>query len=115
MMSWSGGAGTGFQHGDVPELVLGLSMSPTQPMTNCSYVADSERMPLIMAEWPWRAERDHLALNAVPSRAWSGLRRAWEAVSEDGVGMLAGCWGGVGGGEIMPGREDAWRVAVMGR
>jgi len=100
-----------FPNGDVPELVLGLSMSPVQPMMNCSCVADSERMPLIIAEWPWRAERDHRGIGGSPG-AWSD---GGEAVSEDNGRMLAGCWGGVAGGESMPGREDAWRVAVTGR
>jgi hypothetical protein len=64
-------------------------------------------MPLIMAEWPWRAERDHRGIGA-----WSD---GGEAVSEDNGRMSVGCWGGVAGGESMPGREDAWRVAVTGR
>jgi hypothetical protein len=90
-------------------------MSPTQPMTNCSYIAESERMPLIIAEWPWRAERAHLALKA-SSWAWSGCGGDCEEASEDNGGeMLVGGWGGVAGGESMPRRDDAWRVAVMGR
>lgn len=55
---------------------------------------------------------DHLGLELLCPGTW--LEE--EAVDwDDDGGMLASWCGGVAGGEIMPGREDCWRVAVMGR
>jgi hypothetical protein len=67
-------------------------------------------MPLIIAACPERAERDHLGLGR-SSGTWWGAGK----VDSDDDGMLAGGWGGVAGGEMMPGRDDSWRVEVMGR
>jgi hypothetical protein len=52
---------------------------------------------------------DHLGLELLCSGTW--LVVDWD----DNGWMLAGWCGGVAGGDIMPGREDCWRVAVMGR
>jgi hypothetical protein len=85
-------------------------MSPIQPMMTCSCVADSDRMPLIMAACPWRVVRDHFGLGEL-SEVW-GVPEALP--DETGGTSVAGC-GGVAGGEMRPWRDEAWRVAVMGR
>jgi hypothetical protein len=55
---------------------------------------------------------DHLGLELF----WPGTWLEEEAVDWDDDGWMLASWcGGVAGGEIMPGREDCWRVAVMGR
>jgi hypothetical protein len=101
-------SGDGFL--DIPEVELGLSMSPIQPMMSCSCVADSERMPLIIVACPWRVVRDHFGLGLL-SWVWA----VPEALADDTGSMsVAGC-GGVAGGEKIPGRDEAWRVAAMGR
>jgi hypothetical protein len=85
-------------------------MSPIQPIMSCSCVDDSERMPLIMAACPWRVVRDHFGCWLLP-KVWA----VPDALSDNTGGMSAAGWGGVAGGEMIPGRDEAWRVAAMGR
>jgi hypothetical protein len=101
---------SGHEHCYVPEVELGPSMSPTQPMMSCSCVADSDWMPLIMAACPWRVVRDHFGLGE-PSEVWG----VPGALPDDTGGMSATGCGGVAGGDRIPWRDEAWRVAAMGR
>ena len=79
-------------------------MSPVHPITICSCEEERERMPEIIAAWPYRAANDH-------GEVVAGSADSLAAAASGSKGLV----GGVGGGLsiLLVGRE--FSVAMMGR
>lgn len=87
--------------------VEGAWISPVQPTMSCSWVVESERMPEIMAAWPYRGARDHSESD------FSGTSIGDGGVDESEPSAVGGVSGGVGTVAVWSGFE--LRVAIIGR